>query len=149
MFQFSYGTTDNSLASNKKLFPRFFRLNPLTITYNRLRAAFVSSFPDWKLDVGLLYYADTYYKEVGLIFVELSHAQRLKLSTPNALCQGQKVHSVYVHSCSKVENFGIHYQQIRKRSARQLDFNRKFGIFLMNEYIDNIIYSFSFYYLNF
>ena len=62
--QFSYGTKDNNLASNKKLFPRFFRLNPLTITYNRLRAEFVHSFHDWRLDVGLLYYADTYHQEV-------------------------------------------------------------------------------------
>ena len=65
LFQFSYGTKDNSLASNKKLFPRFFRLNSLAITYNRLRAEFVHSFPNWILDVGLLYYADTYHKEVG------------------------------------------------------------------------------------
>ena len=68
-FQFSYGTKDNSLASNKNLFPRFFRLNPLTITYNRIRAAFVDEFNEWKLDVGLLYYADSYHTEVGIIFI--------------------------------------------------------------------------------
>ncbi|XP_028412998.1 uncharacterized protein LOC114535870 [Dendronephthya gigantea] len=64
--QFSYGTTDNSLASDKNLFPRFFRLNPLAITYNRLRVAFVNSYnTDWGRDVGLLYYADTYYTEAN------------------------------------------------------------------------------------
>lgn len=87
-FQFSFGTSDNSLASRKDLFPRFFRLNPLEITYNRLRAAFVASFPTWHLDVALMYYADRYHEEVRNTYI-------ISSLPPEKLCNLQNIPNLF------------------------------------------------------